>query len=293
MIKNKKKIKKLIFNEDLEVVKKYENTFSKLIGSGESISFATARMALYSYLLSIGIKNNDEVIVIGFTCSVVINAILRTGAKPIFCDINLKNFSNSKESIFKICNKKTKLIIVQHTFGIPSEIIEIIEFSKKRKIRVLEDCAISFGSSVNGEILGNFGDAAIFSTDHSKPINTIVGGILYSKNKKVIEKVRRIRDRSFSISLNKKLSIYRRFLFERFFFRPKTYGKGILLEYFFNKVFEWSFNFDSGPNAHSKYPYPLKLPSFIAKIGLYELEYLNNKINIQLNIENLLYTKKI
>ena len=56
MIKKKKKIKKLIFNEDLEVVKKYENTFSKLIGSGESISFATARMALYSYLLSIGIK---------------------------------------------------------------------------------------------------------------------------------------------------------------------------------------------------------------------------------------------
>ena len=121
--------------------------------------------------------------------------------------------------------KKTKLIIVQHTFGIPSEIIEIIEFSKKRKIRVLEDCAISFGSSVNGEILGNFGDAAIFSTDHSKPINTIVGGILYSKNKKVIEKVRRIRDRSFSISLNKKLSIYRNFYLKGFFLDLKLTEK--------------------------------------------------------------------
>ena len=290
--KNKiQNIKKYLYKEDNLVIKEYENKFASLIGRGKAVSFASARMALFAYLKSIQIKKNDEVIVLGFSCAVVVNSILKAKAKPIFCDINKINFGNSFNSIKEKINTKTKLIIVQHTFGLPADINEILKYAKKFKIKVIEDCAISFGTKVNNTTLGDFAEASIFSTDHSKPINTILGGLIYSKDKNLINKIREIQFNSAHISNIKKNKIYKRFLFEKLFFKPQRYGKSFIFEYFFNKLFDWSFNDDSSPYEHDKYEYPLKLPTFIAMIGIYQLEYwISNKEIIKNNFLRILHT---
>ena len=63
------------------------------------------------------------------------------------------------------------MIVAQHSFGIPCEIQPIVNFAKKKNIFLLEDCALTMGSSIKGIKCGNFGDAALFSTDNTKLIN--------------------------------------------------------------------------------------------------------------------------
>lgn len=281
-------IKKYLYEEDTEVIRKYEDKFAKVIGKGKCLSFASARMALYAYLKSIQIQKNDEVIVLGFTCAVVINSILRANAKPIFCDIDKSNYGNSLKSLKNKINPNTKLIIVQHTFGIPADIEEIVEYAKNLKIRVIEDCAISFGSKLNDFTLGDFAEASIFSTDHSKPINTILGGIIYSKDESLISKIKKIQSESSLISNQKKNKIFKRFKFEYFFYKPSLYGKSFIFDSLFNKIFDWSFNYDSSPHDHNQYDYPLKLPTFVAMIGIYQLDYwILNKNIIQENLKKI------
>ena len=58
-----------------------------------------------------------------------------------------------------------------------------MKLAKKNKIFVLEDCSISIGSKIKNKVIGTFGDASVFSFDHTKPINCFVGGALYVKKK--------------------------------------------------------------------------------------------------------------
>ena len=174
--------KTLSSNNSLDVVSSYEHQMTSLIGSGFGISFAAGRMAFYSLLKALNIGIGDEVILPGFTCSVMPNAVWRSGAIPVFADIDKDTFGSDPVEIEKRISSRTKLIVAQHSFGIPCDIPAIVEVGKKHGIFVVEDCAIALDSAINGIKVGNWGDAAIFSTDHSKPLNTLIGGFLYTKD---------------------------------------------------------------------------------------------------------------
>ena len=169
----------------------YQKEFSRLVGEGDSIALASGRMAFYLILEYLKIKKNDEIIVLGFNCSVMINAILKFDAKPIYSDISKENFGSELTSIKKQFSSKTKVIVAQHSFGIPCDIDKIKEFCVDNNIFLIEDCALTFGSKFKDKNVGNFGDAAIFSSDHSKPINTLIGGVLYSNNKRLIDEIKK------------------------------------------------------------------------------------------------------
>ncbi|NMB92373.1 MAG: aminotransferase class I/II-fold pyridoxal phosphate-dependent enzyme [Parcubacteria group bacterium] len=93
--------------------------------------FFKGRVALYAILKSLEIKPGDEIILPGFTCVVVPNAILYCGVKPIYVDIDENTFNINPNLIEEKINSKTKAIIVQHTFGIPAQMDKIIEIAKK------------------------------------------------------------------------------------------------------------------------------------------------------------------
>ena len=78
------KIKKNIKIQKLNLLNFYEDLFSKNIGEGRCVSFASARMGLYSILSTRDLSKEDEVIVLGSTCSVVVNSILKIGSKIVF-----------------------------------------------------------------------------------------------------------------------------------------------------------------------------------------------------------------
>lgn len=148
-------------------------------------SYESARTALYLLLKELGIKEDDEVIVQAFTCVAAVNPIKWAGARVVFVDIDPSNFNLDIDDLVNKVNERTKAIIVQHTFGYPAKIKEIVEFAESRGICVIEDCAHTIGTELDGEILGTFGDAAIFSLGRDKAISASFGGIAITNKKEL------------------------------------------------------------------------------------------------------------
>ncbi|MBF0489184.1 MAG: DegT/DnrJ/EryC1/StrS family aminotransferase [Candidatus Omnitrophica bacterium] len=265
--------------ENGHIVEEYEHKFSSMIGNGVGTSFASGRMAFYVLMKALGIGQGDEVILPAFTCGVMPNAIGRLGAVPIFADISVETLGSDAASIERKISPRTKLIVAQHSFGIPCCIEEIVALGKKKGIRVIEDSAISLGSSRDGVKVGDCADASIFSTDHTKPINTLVGGLLYTRDRGLANKVQKIMEGVPSLSKDHQRRLYKRFLYERYYFNPQRYGRSILEEkigYHLLKGLKLRGPFleaDYGKDfSHQDYPYPARMPAFLAQLGIYELE---------------------
>lgn len=175
-----------------EEVFKFESEFSRYLGGrdGQAAAVSSGTAALYLSLYGLNIKNDDEVIVPTYTCSAVLNAIFMIGAKPIIVDINKEDLNISYSETIKKINKKTKAVITTHTFGYPADLDKFINLG----VPLIEDCAQALGAGWKGKPVGSFGQIAVFSFYASKVITTGYGGMVYSKNKSLINKIRDYRE---------------------------------------------------------------------------------------------------
>ena len=272
-----KRIKSLVGLQSDDVIADYENQFGKLVGEGKAVSYAAARMGFYELMRQLRITKDDEIILLGATCAMMVNAVIKVGATPIYSDIDQATYGSSALEIAKHITPRTKMIVAQHSFGIPCDIEPIVGLAKERKIFLLEDCALTLGSKINGTIVGNFGDAALFSTDHSKPLNTLIGGLLYTKDHFLASRLKDSQARLPSLSKSRQLALFRRIMIETHYCNPSRYGRLDLIDIYEivrKRYFGRSKDFldeDSGVEEITSYPYPSKLPSFLAMIGLFEI----------------------
>jgi len=160
----------------------------------KAYAFSSARGALYAGLLSLGVGKDDEILVTGFTCIAVIDAILATGAKPIYIDIQ-KNFQLDFSDLRRKTTKKAKVLIIQHTFGIPSATKEILHFAKSKNIFIVEDVAHGIGITDKGKLLGTFGTIGIFSLGRDKAFSCVSGGVVIAKDEKISQKIQEFQSR--------------------------------------------------------------------------------------------------
>ena len=175
-------------NENYLFLKEVKKSFN----FNKGFLFGSARSSIYAILKSLNYDNGSEVLVTGFTCEVVPNAIINAGYLPVYVDINPVNYCMDPAIVEKLITDKTRAIIIQHTFGIPAQINELIKIAQKYNLFVIEDCAVSLGSKYNGKLTGTFGDAAIFSFELSKTITSCWGGMLLlntNKDNKEIKKI--------------------------------------------------------------------------------------------------------
>lgn len=146
-------------------------------------SFNSGRSALLAILKSLNIDPGLEIILQSFTCVAVPDAILWAGLKPVFVDIDEKNLGINVEDLEKKITQKTKAVIVQHTFGIPANLDQILAIAKKHNLIVIEDCAHALGVRYKSKLLGSFGDFAFFSFGRDKMISAVFGGMATTRNK--------------------------------------------------------------------------------------------------------------
>jgi len=158
----------------------------------DNLYFYKGRVALYAILKSMGIGEGDEVLLPGFTCVVVPNAISYLGGKPVYVDINPGTYNISPSRIEAGITKKTRAIIAQHTFGIPAEMDGILDIARRYNLYVIEDSCHAIGSKYGGREVGTFGDAAFFSSQWSKPLTTGLGGWIRINNPELKEKLTKI-----------------------------------------------------------------------------------------------------
>lgn len=133
------------------------------------VSFNSGRSALFAILKAFGVQAGDEVILQAFTCVAVPNSVQRAGATVVYADIDA-SYNLDPRDVERKITSKTKAIIVQHTFGIPAKIDEIIRIAKSHKIKVIEDFAHTMSLPVRG-------DAAFYSFGRDKALSSIFGGL--------------------------------------------------------------------------------------------------------------------
>ena len=166
---------------DGPIVKKFEDDFAKKIGRNYCVSVTNGTSALEIAIASLNLKSGDQVIVPNLTIVSCLNAILKNGLKPIFVDVNLDDYNVSIQDLKKKLSKKTKALIMVHTYGLASNIKEILRLKKKYNFKIIEDCAEGIGLKYKKKFLGNFGDLSTFSFYSNKLITTGEGGFLVGK----------------------------------------------------------------------------------------------------------------
>lgn len=176
------------------MVDKFEKKFSNLFLNGSKcISTGSGTDALHLAYILAGIKKNDEVIAPVFTCTATNIPLLYIGAKIKFVDVNPKTMNICIDDLKKKISKKTKAIVCVHYGGIPCDMNEIKKIAKKNNIKVIEDAAQALGGKYDKKNIGTLSDFTIFSFQAIKHITTGDGGMLCIKDKKLIEKAKRIR----------------------------------------------------------------------------------------------------
>lgn len=171
-------------------VKSLEQWFRRNFRTHFAVSFVSGRTALFYALKALGIGSSDEVILQAFTCVAVPNAVVWSGAKPIYADIGPDLNIDPLDFERKITSR-TKAIIVQHTLGIPAKMEAIKKIAKKHKLFIIEDCAHSLGiEDKTGKKLGQFGDVVFFSFGRDKMISSVFGGMVLTNNKVLGKKLR-------------------------------------------------------------------------------------------------------
>ena len=133
-----------------------------------------------------GIGPGDEVIVPTFTIISCIHQILRCGAIPIFVDCDVHSFNTSIDYILPKVSRKTKAILVVHLYGLPVDILPIIELCKSNNIYLIEDAAEMIGQTCAGKPCGSFGDISTFSFYPNKHITTGEGGMICTNSPELL-----------------------------------------------------------------------------------------------------------
>lgn len=142
--------------------------------------FANGHVAMEVTIQTSGIRG--EVITTPFTHVSTSHAIVRNGLTPVFCDVNEDDLTIDTEKIEALITEKTSAIVATHVYGYLCHVNEIDNIAKKYNLTVIYDAAHAFGEQIDGVGVGNFGDAAMFSTHATKVFHTIEGGIVSFKD---------------------------------------------------------------------------------------------------------------
>lgn len=183
-------------------VEEFEREFEKYIGGGNSLTVNSGTAALHIALILSGVKKGDEVISTALTAEPTNVAIKMIGAGIRYADIDSKTGNISAESIEANINKFTKAIMIVDYAGIPVDVKNIQQISKKYNIPVIHDASHAFGAKYNGIKHGNHFPYTIFSFQAIKQLTTIDGGILQILDNKEYERAKIIR----WFGIDKKLS---------------------------------------------------------------------------------------
>jgi perosamine synthetase len=176
------------------LTREFEELISKYTSSKFSIAFSNGTMAIYAALLALNIGKGDEVIVPDLTFAATANAVILTGATPIFCDINCDNFGIDVSIARKLITSKTKAILPVHLYGKSCDINRIKILCDEYGLHLIEDAAQGMGVFSSGKHVGTFGKVGVLSFYGNKTITTGEGGICLTNDQELASKLYRLKN---------------------------------------------------------------------------------------------------
>lgn len=172
-----------------EYVQNFEKKLKKFLKINYLGVTSSGSAAINLAYLILELKPGDEIVVPGFGFLAAANVAQTLGLKVIFADVDPNTFCVNVDTIKKVLSKKTKLIIVVHTYGNLCNMNEIVSLAKIKKIYLMEDAAQALGSKYNGKHAGTIGDIGVFSFTSTKTLTTGEGGAICVKKKSLYDKL--------------------------------------------------------------------------------------------------------
>ncbi len=160
----------------------FESKIKQLTGSKHAIAMTNGTLALFAALKALGIGEGDEVIVPDMTFIATSNAVIMTGATPIFCDVRNDTYCLDVDYAKNLITERTKAIIPVHLYGQSADMIEILKFADEFDLFVVEDAAQGVGVKFLDKHVGTFGDIGILSFYGNKTITCGEGGVVLTEN---------------------------------------------------------------------------------------------------------------
>ncbi len=176
-------------------VKSFEQEVAGILGASYAVGVASGTDALHLAVVASGITCGDEVITTPFTFAATAEAISYVGAKPIFVDIDAESFNLAPERIEAAVTPRTRALLPVHLFGLAADMEPIMDVADRHGLEVIEDCAQSFGATIDGRMTGTIGTAGCFSFYPTKNLACYGdGGLVTTNSAELCEKLCMLRN---------------------------------------------------------------------------------------------------
>ena len=149
-----------ILGDELE---NFERGFAKYICAKYAVGVNSGSDAIFLGLKALGLEKNDEVITVSHSFISTADGVVRTGAQPVFIDIDPDTYCMDPEKIEEKITKKTKAILPVHLYGHPADMKPIMDIAADHNLFVVEDACQAHGALYDGKKVGSLGDIGCFS----------------------------------------------------------------------------------------------------------------------------------
>jgi len=177
---------------DGDAIGQLERAFAEFSGVPEAVTVPSGRAGLRFIFDACGLEPGAEVICSAFAYPVVPHLARSLGYSVRFADCELETLGMDPQALAAIISERTRVVIATHLYGVPCRIDEIAEICEAHGVILIEDCAHCYGASVGGRRAGSFGRFGYFSFETSKPINTLGGGMVTTRDAAAAAKLREI-----------------------------------------------------------------------------------------------------
>ena len=144
-------------------VSNFEDEFARYSGAQHGVGVANGTDALFLALSALGVGAGDEVITVSNTAVPTVAAIVSTGARPRFVDVDNETYLMDPEKIEGAINPRTKCLLPVHLYGQCVDMQAVQASAQKHDLKIVEDCAQSHGATQQGRTAGSMADASAFS----------------------------------------------------------------------------------------------------------------------------------
>lgn len=176
------------------MVRKFEAAIAERHGAKHALATTSCTAALHLAALAVGLGPGDEVIVPGFTWVTSAHCVEYTGAKAVFCDIDLQTYNIDVKKLEAAITPRTKCIVAVHLFGLSAKMDEINLIARKHGLAVIEDAACAIGTSYKGRLVGVLGTLGCFSFHPRKVVTTGEGGAVTTDDAELARRITYLRN---------------------------------------------------------------------------------------------------
>jgi len=179
-------------------VAELEQGFAAFIGVGHAVATSSGTTALHLALLGYGIAEGDEVITVPFTFIASANSVLYTGARPVFVDVDERDFTMAVDQVEAAITPRTKAIMPVSLYGQPADMAALDEIAARHGLALVEDAAQAHGAAIEARMSGSWG-AGTFSFYPTKNMTTGEGGMITTDDGALAGRVRLLREHGMKV----------------------------------------------------------------------------------------------